>query len=120
GTRGSDRGGSRVLARGSPSGVGGGRDVRDREDRAGADPRADSRALRSAPRRVPAVPAPAPADLPEDRGVRPLRPRRPRLHVGEDGQGGPVARARGPRAGGGGSGVAPVRRSSVGVVLAAG
>src|SRR5205085_10763068 len=43
---------------------------------------------------------PAAADLPEDRGVRPLRPRRPRLHVGEDGQGRRVARGGGPEAGG--------------------
>ena len=47
-----------------------------------------------------AVPAPAPADLPEDRGVRSLRPRGPRLHVGADRQGrraprGGRARARG-------------------------
>ena len=45
------------------------------------------RALRPAPGRVPRVPRPAPADLPEDRGLRPLRPRGPRLHLGEDGQG---------------------------------
>jgi len=32
-------------------------------------------------------PRPAPADLPEDRRIRPLRPRRPRLHVGADRQG---------------------------------
>jgi S-adenosylmethionine synthetase len=49
------------------------------------------RALRPAPGRVPGGAAAAPADLPEDRGVRPFRPRRPRLHVGEDGQGRPVA-----------------------------
>ncbi len=44
-------------------------------------------ALRPASRRVPQLPRPAPADLPEDRGVRPLRARGPRLHVGADRQG---------------------------------
>ena len=51
------------------------------------DPAARRRALRPAPRRVPRVPGPAPADLPEDRRVRPLRPRRRGLHLGEDRQG---------------------------------
>ena len=45
------------------------------------------RVLRPAPGRVPRVPEAAPSDLPEDRGLRPFRPRGPRLHVGEDGQG---------------------------------
>ena len=40
----------------------------------------------------PARPRPAPPDLREDRGVRPLRPRRPRLHLGADGQGRRAAR----------------------------
>ena len=44
--------------------------------------RARRRALRPAPGRVPRVPRPAPADLPEDRRLRPLRPRRRGLHVG--------------------------------------
>jgi S-adenosylmethionine synthetase len=52
------------------------------------------------PGRVPRDAAAPPADLPEDRGVRPLRPRRPRLHVGADGQGGRAAR-------GGGAGQRP-------------
>ena len=39
----------------------------------------------------------APSDLPEDRGLRPLRPRGRRLHVGEDGQGRRAARGRRPR-----------------------
>ena len=47
----------------------------------------DRRALRPAPGRVPREPPAAPADLPEDRRLRPLRPRGPRLHVGDDGQG---------------------------------
>ena len=33
------------------------------------------------------VPGPAPAHLQADRGLRPLRPHRARLHLGEDGQG---------------------------------
>ena len=40
------------------------------------------RALRPAPGRDRPRPRPAPADLPEDRRLRPLRPRRPRLHLG--------------------------------------
>ena len=39
----------------------------------------------------------APADLPEDRGLRPLRPRGPRLHVGADRQGRGAARRVRPR-----------------------
>ena len=39
----------------------------------------------------------APADLPEDRGLRPLRPRGPRLHVGADRQGRGAARRGRPR-----------------------
>ena len=62
-----------------------------------ADRAAGGRALRPAPGRVPRVPRPAPADLPEDGGLRPLRPRGPRLHLGEDGQGRHAARGRRPR-----------------------
>ena len=58
------------------------------------DPRAHPRALRPAAGRVPRVPEAAPADLPEDRGLRPLRPRGPRLHVGADRQGRRPARGR--------------------------
>ena len=43
---------------------------------------------------VPRAAQPPPADLPEDGGLRPLRPRRPRLHVGADGQGRGPARGR--------------------------
>ena len=63
---------------------------------------AGRRALRPAPGRVPPDARPAPADLPEDGGLRPLRPRGPRLHLGEDRQGrsaAPGRRARQPRAG---------------------
>ena len=55
------------------------------------------RALRPASGRDPARPRPAPADLPQDRRVRPLRPRRPRLHVGAHRQGRRAARGRRPR-----------------------
>ena len=54
-------------------------------------------ALRPAPGRDPARPRPAPADLPQDRRVRPLRPRRPRLHVGAHRQGERAARGCRPR-----------------------
>ena len=56
-----------------------------------------ARALRPAPGGDPARPRPAPADLREDRRVRPLRPRRPRLLVGADRQGRRAPRGRGPR-----------------------
>ena len=59
------------------------------------DRAARARALRPAPGRDPPRPRPAPADLPEDGGVRPLRPRRPRLHVGAHRQGRRAARAAG-------------------------
>ena len=64
-----------------------------------ADRGARPRALRPAPGRDPARPRPAPPDLREDRRVRPLRPRRPRLHVGAHRQGrrAPRGRRRSPR-----------------------
>ncbi len=68
------RGSGRVRDRGRASGVGDGGDVRHREDRPLADPRVDRGAFRSAAGGVPAVPAAAPADLSEDRGVRSFRP----------------------------------------------
>ncbi len=40
--------------------------------------------VRPAPRRLPPVPRPPPPDLPEDRRLRPLRPRGTRVHLGED------------------------------------
>ena len=58
------------------------------------DRRARPRALRPAPGRLPRVPQAAPADLPEDRRLRPLRPRGRGLHVGEDRQGRHAARGR--------------------------
>ncbi len=53
----------------------------------GADRESRRRGLRPAPGRLPRGAQTAPADLPEDRRLRPFRPRRPRLHVGADRQG---------------------------------
>ena len=50
----------------------------------GHDRRARGRALRPAPGGVQGGAETPPADLPEDRRLRALRPRRPRLHVGAD------------------------------------
>ena len=58
--------------------------------------RAGRRGLRPAPRRLPRGAQPAPPDLPEDRRLRPLRPRRRRLHLGADRQGRRAARGRRP------------------------
>ena len=58
------------------------------------DRRAGRRALRPAPGRVPRGAQAAPADLPEDRRLRPLRPRGPRLHVGAHRQGRGAPRSR--------------------------
>ena len=60
----------------------------------GADRGARRRALRPASGRVSPGARPAPADLPEDRRVRALRPRRRGLHVGADRQGRRAARGR--------------------------
>ena len=68
-------------------------------DRALEDRRAGREALRPAARRDHPRPRPAPADLPQDRRLRPLRPRRPRLHVGEDRQGRRAAQRRRDREG---------------------
>ncbi len=57
--------------------------------------RAGRRALRPAPGRVPRGAQTAPPDLPEDRRLRPLRPRRPRLHVGAHRQGAALREAAG-------------------------
>ena len=55
---------------------------------------AGRRALRPAPGRVPRGAAAAPADLPEDGRLRPLRPRRSRLHLGAHRPRGRAARGR--------------------------
>ena len=69
--------------------------------------------LRPAPRRVPRGAQPAPPDLPEDGRLRPLRPRRPRLHLGADRQGRGAARRRRPLTGARpGGGVRPRSRLS--------
>src|SRR5439155_24392679 len=64
---------------------------RHRERSCGDDRGARPRPLRPAPGRDPPRPRPAPADLREDRRIRALRPRRRRVHVGEDRQGRRVA-----------------------------
>ena len=73
------------------------RDVRHREAAGRSHRGARQGALRPASRRDPARPRPAPPDLCEDRRVRPLRPRRPRLHVGAHRQGRSAPRGRRPR-----------------------
>ena len=65
-------------------GVDPGRDVRHRDGRPGADRGRRQRGLRPAPGGHHPRPRPAPADLPEDRGLRPLRPRRQGVHLGGD------------------------------------
>ena len=60
------------------------------------DRRARQRALRPAAEGHHPDARPAAADLSQDRGVRPLRPRRARVHVGSDRQGRDAARSRGP------------------------
>ena len=69
------RGPGRLCDRRRAPGEPDGRDVRHREDRAREDRRAGRGALRPAARIVSQGAAPAPADLPEDRRLRPLRPR---------------------------------------------
>ena len=66
-----------------------------RRSRSPTDRGARPRALRPPSGRDPPRPRPAPADLREDRRLRPLRPRRPRLHVGAHRQGRRAARGRG-------------------------
>ena len=55
-----------------------------RDGRPGQDQRRRARDLRPAPRRHHPRPRPAPADLPEDRGLRALRSQRQGLHLGAD------------------------------------
>ena len=74
--------------------------VRDRPDRRRRDPGAHRAALRPAPGLDHRGARPAPADLPADRGVRPLRSAGPRPAVGADRQG-RAARVRGRPAGAG-------------------
>ena len=58
---------------------------------------AHRRALRPASGRHPPRPRPAPSHLRQDGRLRPLRPQRPRLHVGAHGQGRRAPRRRGPQ-----------------------
>src|SRR6185295_12309439 len=91
------RGAGRVRDRRGAPGVCDGGDLRHRAHLEGPDHPACGGQLRPPPGRVPGVPRPAPADLPEDRRLRPLRPRGPRLHLGEDRQGRHPPRRRRPR-----------------------
>ena len=58
------------------------RDVRHRRRPRRGDPEGRARGLRPPARGDHRGPRPAPADLRQDRGVRPLRPRAPRVHLG--------------------------------------
>ena len=86
------RGAGRLRDRRRAPGQRHGRDLRHREDRPRHDRPARRRALRPAPRRLPRGAQPPPPHLPEDRRLRPLRPRRRRLHLGADQQGRRAAR----------------------------
>ncbi len=70
--------------------------------------------LRPAAGRVPALSRPAPADLPEDGGLRPLRPRGLRLHLGADRPRRRAQRGRRPRSEGRDARVAATRPLSSG------
>ena len=76
------RGAGRVRDRRRAPGLDDGRDVRHVGDRPGEAARPAAGALRPASRRDHRAARPAPADLPQHRGVRPLRALRARLHVG--------------------------------------
>ena len=76
------RGPGRVRDRRRAAGVAARRDVRHRDRRPGADLRRGRRGVRPAARGDHPRPRPAPADLPEDRGVRSLRPPRQGVHLG--------------------------------------
>ena len=70
--------------------------LRHRAGVTGADRGARPRALRPPPGGDPPRPRADAPDLREDRGLRPLRQDRPRLHVGADGEGGRPPRRRRP------------------------
>ena len=59
-----------------------GRDLRHRQAARRRDRPRSSKRVRPASRRLPPAPRPAPADLPEDRRLRPLRPQRRRTSPG--------------------------------------
>ena len=82
------RGRGRVRHRDRPADQLLGRLVRDRADRRREDPGAHRAPLRPAPGLDHRGPRPAPADLPPDRGVRPLRAAGPRPALGAHRQGG--------------------------------
>ena len=88
------RGPGRLRDRRRPPGLGDGPDLRHRPAVGLGDLEDRQPGVRPAPGRLPGVPRPAPPDLPEDGRLRPLRPRRPRLHLGADRSGGRAAQGR--------------------------
>ena len=87
-------GAARLRDRRRRSGLGARRHERHRQGRGREDRRARARALQAHAARHHRDARSAPADLPQDRGVRPLRPHRARVHVGAHRQGGRAARGR--------------------------
>src|SRR5439155_9730053 len=65
-----------------PAGLGAGRNVRDRRGRPREAPRPDPGILRPAPGGHHRPARPAPPDLPQDGGLRALRPARQGVHLG--------------------------------------
>src|SRR5205085_2496161 len=65
-----------------PAGLGAGRDLRHRPGRPGEAARSDPGVLRPAARRHHRPARPAPPDLPQDGGLRALRPARQGIHLG--------------------------------------
>ena len=87
GHRGSRARAARLRDRRRRSGVGDGPHRRHRPDSGREDHRAGARALQADAARDHGGARPAPADLQEDGGVRPLRPHRAGVHLGADRQG---------------------------------
>src|SRR5581483_7948310 len=76
------RGPGGLRHRQGPAGLGAGRDVRHRRGRPGAAAGPDRGVLRPPPGRHHRAAGPAPADLPQDRRLRSLRPARQGVHLG--------------------------------------
>src|SRR5436190_1680795 len=87
----------RVRHRRGPPGLADGADLWHRQGLQPGDRPSDQRGVRPQAGSFPPLPRPAPADLPEDGRIRPLRSRGPRLHVGANGQRGRPAGRRRPR-----------------------
>jgi len=80
--RGPLRAPGRLRDRGRAPGLGDGADLRHRQGGGFGDRAADPGGVRPSASRLPRLPRPAPPDIPEDSRLRPLRPRRLRLHLG--------------------------------------